>query len=344
VIGSSSLAYDVTKERYPIWAYLPYITDPEFNQALQMLIVENDISGIYTPNLFVWTHLNKILSKLNSNVLLLNCSPLEEDLIGYQNIIKKAHLISEQVIDICSDFIVKENLTQQELTALLWHADTISGMCDNEKIVALCEIARRSVYGDIVEIGSWWGKSAFVLARLAHYYEIGNLLCVDPWSIEYLEQNDADSIVNSCIGQCDYDETLKIFEINLIPYNYDHINYLRMTSIAGAQYYSNNRVARTEAFGVTNYQGKIAILHIDGNHTYNAVKADVVAWVPYVRVGGWVIFDDYVWPYGNGPKRVGDEFLKRNSTKICSAFVMGSALFLQLIAPINQENLEQTFN
>ena len=35
VIGSSSLAYDVAKEKYPAWTSLPYITEPDFAAALK---------------------------------------------------------------------------------------------------------------------------------------------------------------------------------------------------------------------------------------------------------------------------------------------------------------------
>jgi hypothetical protein len=82
--------------------------------------------------------------------------------------------------------------------------------------------------------------------------------------------------------------------------------------------------------GSTDYSGHIAILHIDGNHSYASAKADVLAWSGFVVAGGWIIIDDYIWPYGDGPKRVGDEFLTENKEKIAVSFVIGSALFLQL--------------
>ena len=43
--------------------------------------------------------------------------------------------------------------------------------------------------------------------------------------------------------------------------------------------------------------------------------------------GGWVIFDDYLWPYGDGPKKVGDDFVDANQSKIASAFTMGGGAF-----------------
>jgi hypothetical protein len=36
-------------------------------------------------------------------------------------------------------------------------------------------------------------------------------------------------------------------------------------------------------------------VYIDGNHFYESVKADIVAWVRKVKVGGWIIGDDFSW-------------------------------------------------
>ena len=70
-------------------------------------------------------------------------------------------------------------------------------------------------------------------------------------------------------------------------------------------------------------------LHVDGNHSYESARADVDAWADLVIAGGWIIIDDYIWPYGDGPQRVGDEFLRSHQGEIACAFVMGSALFIQ---------------
>jgi len=38
---------------------------------------------------------------------------------------------------------------------------------------------------------------------------------------------------------------------------------------------------------------KIDMIFIDGDHTYEGCKADIEAWLPHVRNGGIVAFDDY---------------------------------------------------
>lgn len=38
---------------------------------------------------------------------------------------------------------------------------------------------------------------------------------------------------------------------------------------------------------------KLDLVHIDGDHTYPAVKKDIELWLPKVKVGGYALFDDY---------------------------------------------------
>ena len=330
VVGSSSLNYDISKDKYSIWTHLPYITTPEFNDALKATILEFNIGGIYTPNPVVWNYLNRVLKDINRDILLVNDSPVNAEMSGYRAATSWAQKLLEMPLLVASSMTTKASISELEIATLFRHGNVIPGMCDDEKISALCEIARYTPCGDVVEIGCAYGKSAFILARLARCYGIGKTLCIDPWSSEFLVQNDEGGLVDSCIKQYDCDEILRVFEMNLLPYNANDINYLRMPSTAGAKHYGEQRDVTTEAFGTTDYCGNIAILHIDGNHSYEAAKADINAWASYVVASGWIIIDDYVWPYGDGPKQVGDEYLAEHRNSISTTFVMGTALFMQL--------------
>ena len=64
-----------------------------------------------------------------------------------------------------------------------------------------------------------------------------------------------------------------------------------MPSTDGAKHYHEHRNAITTSL----VRRTIAILHIDGNHSYNAVKADIESWGEFVVDGGWIIFDGYIW-------------------------------------------------
>ena len=328
VIGSSSLGHDPARERYPFWVQLPYVTAPDFDDALRRAIAEFDIGGIYTPNPVVWDYLSRCMREAFPGVSLVNSSPVDSEVVPYHKALQFGAAVLTEPLQLAALGAPKPSVSALAIAALFRHAETIPGMCDHEKIRALCELFRYAPPGDIVEIGSWWGKSAFVLNWLAGCYGIGKLLCVDPWSNEHLIQKDEKGLVDRV--PVNADEALTVFQINLLPYAHGAMNYLRLPSVDAAETYRHSRVVTTPIFGETHYSGQIAVLHVDGNHSYENARADVEAWSDLVAPGGWIIIDDYIWPYGNGPQRVGDEFLAANREHIEAAFVMGSAFFLRL--------------
>ncbi len=331
VIGASSLDYDVSRQKYPSWLSLPYIGKPEFDAALKQAVAACGIGGIYTPNPVVWTYLNRKLKDIAPNVVLMNESPVSTELTGYRAARAWAKARLDHPLPIGSVEAAKPPLAEIELASLFRHAELIPGMCDYEKLQALYEIARCCPKGDLVEIGSWWGKSAFILLRLAQCFGIGKLLCVDPWTDANLVQGDQGGLVDQAAAQCSAQEALEVFTMNLLPYSRGDINYLRMPSVEGASIYRKVPEVHTDTFAKTTYQGHIAILHIDGNLSYENAKADVDSWSDLMVAGGWLVIDDYTWPFGDGPKRVGNDFLTTHCDRIKTAFVMGGALFIQLI-------------
>jgi predicted O-methyltransferase YrrM len=70
------------------------------------------------------------------------------------------------------------------------------------------------------------------------------------------------------------------------------VHLLKMESLEAAERFEN---------------GYFDIIYIDGSHTYEAVKADLNAWWPKLKVGGVLIGDDYWEPTGvwDGVKRTG---------------------------------------
>lgn len=332
VIGASSLGHDPARPQYPAWVSLPYITEPEFAEALREVVAAHNIGEIYTPNIVVWNELNGTLAEIAPGVSLANISPVDEMLEPYRSALAKARNLIESAYLLETGTPPRAWPAEIDLASLIRYADLIPGMCDDFKLRALVEIARYSVSGDVLEIGSWWGKSAFILAQLARCFGIGRLLCVDPWANELLKQDE--ETVDSGSRQVDADEALEVFQIGLLPFNMNHINYLRLPSVEAAACYDKGDPVVTELFGKTEYTGRISILHIDGNHAYESVKADVEAWCGKVAGGGWIIFDDYVWPFGDGPRRVGDAFLAASGEHISNAFVSGSALFIRLSSPV----------
>lgn len=330
VVGASSLATDPTRQQYSEWATLPYITEEDFGPALKHVIDSFGVGGIYTAHPVVWNYLNENLEAISPGATLLNTSPAVSELEDHRTAVSRACRALHDPLELAGLRPAKPDLPVLAVAALYRHSEDIPGMCDHEKVRALYEICRHCPPGDIVEIGSWWGKSAFVLLRLAQSFGIGSLLCVDPWSDAHLVQNDAGALVDTLSAQFSAEEAFEVFQVNLLPYSADDVNYLRLPSTQAAHQYETNKTVVSPAFGSTCYSGQIALLHIDGNHAYESVQADLLAWRDHVVGGGWIVLDDYTWPFGDGPKRVGDEFLHSHSDRINASFVMGGALFIQL--------------
>ena len=210
-------------------------------------------------------------------------------------------------------------LTPVERAGLIRLVDAIPGGCGEATMIAVMEAMRHAPKGDVVEIGAGWGRSAALLVWLARRYQVGPVLCIDPWLNDTLVK-----------GAPRADEALAIFEINLSPIADGRLNYLRARSADAARAYGEALTVTTDAFGTTVYQGEIAFLHIDGAHAEAEVARDCELWSPRVAPGGWIHFDDYDWAHGDGPRRVADAFLARESGRIAAQFQAGPGLFVQL--------------
>jgi hypothetical protein len=68
-------------------------------------------------------------------------------------------------------------------------------------------------------------------------------------------------------------------------------------------------------------------IYIDGDHSYEAVAADLAGWLPKVRAGGMIICDDYYWRDENGKlsvKAAVDEFVTAHATRGFKSIDMGA--------------------
>ena len=326
VIGASSLADDPARGEYEVWEQLPYVNDPGFDAALSDVMRRHGVSQVHAPHFVVWNHLERRLGEIAPGAQLFGAERPEDHERAYRAL--QARIAAAVPPEIHSALEPGPPLSLIEKVGLMRLMDTIPGMCAEEKGLALIEVMRHAPRGDIVEIGSWWGRSAAVLAWLAARYDIGGMLCIDPWIGEALVQGDA--LVDEASAALDTEQALRMFEINLAPFARGRLNYLRARSEDAAASYRPGLVVRTEAFGETRYEGAIAVLHIDGNHAEHHAALDTELWTPNVRPGGWIIFDDYEWAFGDGPKRVADAFVRHNQAKVAAKFQAGPTLFVQL--------------
>ncbi len=325
VVGASSLKDDPAAAQYQSWAYLPHIADPQFETALADLIVQLGVGRIHATHYLVWAKARAVLDRLESPVTLTRGRTFME-LEGEYRQLRQRVRASMPTAELAASKPLHPPLSPVETAGYLRAALAIPGESYEPKLMAMMQVARHIPRGDVVEVGCLFGRTAALLAMLARRYDLGQVLCVDPWSGDELDQG-SEALRRPSLDY-DWDEWRRMFELNVAPFAQGRLNYIRATGEAGGAAYAQSRQVVTDAFGESLYQGRIGMLHIDGNHEYGHVLADTQAWAPFVQPGGWIIFDDYEWDWGDGPRRVADDFMANHPIR--TRFLAAGAMFVQL--------------
>lgn len=126
-----------------------------------------------------------------------------------------------------------------------------------------------------VEVGSWLGKSAVLMAELIESSgKAIKLECVDPWIDGGPDLRDTEYFKSLIAPPYD------TFLANTRPWA-QIIRPMRMMSVAAAQLHEDESVD---------------FIMLDGDHSYEAVYADIVAWAPKMKPYAVMSGDDYTWP------------------------------------------------
>ena len=338
VVGASSVMSSGGDFRIHAFHKLPFVTDAGFESIFCELITKHSITHVYTPHGAVWSYLSNLKNNPEKTTFFSLCepSPYNADWLDLQPSFQwAAGILADDTvehIELSGKVDVHNKLTKGQYASLHRQFLSISGQCDELKLSALSHIFRILPKGDLVEIGSFSGRSAFAIGWLANAYEIGNLVSVDPWDNNKLEdQGEGAEILNK-----DLEKGNEGIDLNKIFWSYigaisllDNVGYIKDISEKAIEDYKSASLVGfldSPELGRVSLTGKISMLHIDGNHRYDYVCKDIDAWEPFVMPGGWVLLDDYVWPFGDGPKIAGDELLLTGKFDV--SFTMSDTLFL----------------
>lgn len=330
VIGAANVESEFTSESYfDELIYLPHITDDSFMTQFESAITSKGITHF-------WTSVNSIYAftqqKLNALSIELLCfDPMEAPALPIAFIANEVELRTSYYDQLLKTLNITENpISTVQLNSLILNALSVPGQSYLDKLLTIIYIFSTVPKGDIVEIGSLWGRSAMLFGLLANKHQKGNVLCIDPWSTQGCSQGVHEAL-EAYAKSLDISDCFNYFITKLSGIFPNRLNYLRKFSDdAIADYKNLNGSLNTPEFGVVKYEQAIALLHIDGNHGYEAIKSDVEKWCPLVVKGGWIVFDDYNWSYGAGPQKVVDRYLKDNEDIIDLAFFCGGAMFVKL--------------
>lgn len=327
VIGASSLETDPNAGAFDAWERLPFIGAPDFFEALAALVAREQIIDLFTPHAPTFHLLEQELPKRLPGLKMMGPGPFRRQM----DRVTGALADGEAGLVTASAYAQKPSpLPAAFLGGLLAQVETIHGECARDKILALAGVVPTAPRGDIVEIGALFGKSSYVLNRVGAWCGIGATLCVDPWNLGLSVQTDAPTHIQEASGGWDWEVVYQGFLTAMLACASPPFNYLRMTSADARAAYTTGHSVTSAEFGETPLAGAIAVLHIDGNHDEAAVAEDFALWGPLVIPGGWVIFDDYNWPHGDGPRKVADRAIAQYGSRVKRCFVGGGAMFVHL--------------
>lgn len=311
------------------WAVLPTIYAQDFEAEFTALVVQRDVGAVYSPVPAVHAFLRRFLRSTQSSVALVNEAPIERQVRALGEIESLAAEVAHVEREAADG---APGLDPLELRAVLETAMGTYGESGPEKIAAMAGIMALACPGDVVEIGTLMGRSATALRLLARRFQIGPVLTVDPWAPAEAVQADSPAVVrDDLIGQWDYERLARGFTAGMYALGDTDFAHLRLPSRLAFDEYCARPLQHFHPFKPVRFGGAVSVLHIDGNHDYLAVQDDWQRWGSRLVAGAWVIFDDYVWAHGDGPRRLGDEVLARWQTYIGRSFVKDKALFVQFL-------------
>lgn len=125
-------------------------------------------------------------------------------------------------------------------------------------------IKNTPLFGTIVELGAWLGKSSAYLCDNSTQ----KIFIVDTW------QGSPDELTTNHKLATETD-IFEIFKLNMKGRSYTPI---RMESSEAAKQFEDN---------------SIDAVFIDMTHSYDAVKQDILTWLPKVKTNGIIAGDDY---------------------------------------------------
>lgn len=334
IVGASSAMTDARGRDVDHFESLPFVTEEGFPDRLAAVLAKYGVSHVYAPHHGVWWQLGRLKQQDPARFRYELCEP-DPFTQEWRNFEGSYDWADRMVADRLAEAIVgdrgplRDPLSRSLYAGLHVLFMRTPGQCDDDKLHALAAVARLAPQGDVVEIGSLYGRSAIALAWLAREHAIGSAVSVDPWRLSALtDQGEQAQVLNEELPRIDFEKIFLIFRAMAAAH--PNLAFIRDTSTAARATYT---ACAAQGF-VDNdgdrkvpVAGRLAILHIDGNHRYDHVKNDIALWAGLVVPGGWVLVDDYVWAFGDGPRRAGDELLA--SGQFDCAFTAADTLFLR---------------
>lgn len=139
--------------------------------------------------------------------------------------------------------------------------------------------------GIFVECGAWLGKSSSYLCDIAKDRITINI--VDNWKGSINELNSTQKLANNS----------NIYELFISNMGNRKFNAIISDGVEASKIFDNN---------------SCDVVFIDMEHTYDAVKKDIISWLPKVKIGGYIAGHDYTSDWQGVIDAVNEIFGKEN--------------------------------
>lgn len=169
----------------------------------------------------------------------------------------------------------------------------------------LLEYSNANIDGDVIEIGSWCGRSSSVLSLAAKMTNTKRVICVDlfPNKNDWFHNDDDTYSFSLNIKDKDYLAYIEQsvwaepFERDILPVYKKNENLLDIFSgnMKKLGYENIAFPLRGDSFALKHYVDKnfkCKFAFIDGDHGYKAVCNDIMNVEKYLVSGAWICFDD----------------------------------------------------
>lgn len=162
---------------------------------------------------------------------------------------------------------------------------SLDGWCSPQKATALANAILKDRPSVVVEIGVFAGRSLIAMALAVKQNGSGIVFGIDPWLVDASVEHQTDRVNVDWWGKLDHDLIYRrCMQACTTQGVLDHTVLIRGKSQQVAGLLRRSILDRV-----------IDMLHIDGNHSEETSSFDVVNYVPLVRPGGVVVFDDTNW-------------------------------------------------
>ena len=185
----------------------------------------------------------------------------------------------------------------------------IDGWITLNEAIALYDIARslKNMNPRVVELGSWQGKSTFILYKGLNKKQLAEIYCIDPFNAD-----------GDCRSKIQYKSKESKKDCSLKD------QFLQNCAI----YKMNRFVKLLEGYSYEfskEWNLPIDFLFIDANHSEKAVYQDYLEWSNFVAKGGYIAFHDVLFDEKNGawsgPGKIFNSYLIKDNRFVLHKYI-----------------------